>query len=155
VQVSSPSEQAGTGLVELYELDDNGRTANLSTRARVGAGDRVLLGGIVIRGVAHKRTLIRAIGPALAGLGVANTLSDPVLTIYSGSTELGANDRWSENENAHVVAAAGERVGAVNLAPNSEDAALLITLAPGAYTVEVRGKGEEEGIVLLEIYEVP
>ena len=35
------------------------------------------------------------------------------------------------------------------------DAALLITLPPGAYTVEVKGKGDTEGIALLEIYEVP
>ena len=30
-----------------------------------------------------------------------------------------------------------------------------VTLPPGAYTVEVRGKNETEGVALLEIYTVP
>jgi hypothetical protein len=45
--------------------------------------------------------------------------------------------------------------GAFALPAGSEDAALLITLPPGAYTVEVKGKNNLEGVALLEIYEVP
>jgi hypothetical protein len=32
---------------------------------------------------------------------------------------------------------------------------MLITLPPGAYTVEVKGKADTEGVALLEIYEIP
>lgn len=155
VQITTPSGQPGVGLAELYEVDANGRTVNLSTRAHVGTEDRVLIGGFVVHGAAHKRMLIRAVGPTLGAFGVSEALADPVLTIYSGAAALVSNDRWSDAENAAVVAAASTRVGAFALAANSEDAALLITLAPGAYTVEVRGNGGAEGVALLEIYEVP
>lgn len=154
VQVTTPGGRAGIGLAELYELDATGRTVNLSTRARVGTDDRVLIGGFVVAGAAHKRMLIRAVGPTLTTFGLGGALADPVLTLYTGSQVIATNDRWSAGP-AAAVATAGGRVGAFALPPNSEDAALLITVAPGAYTAEVRGKANTEGVALLEIYEIP
>jgi hypothetical protein len=127
----------------------------LSTRARVLTGEGVLIGGFVVQGPAYKRMLIRAVGPTLAAFGVGDALADPVLTIYSGQTVVATNDRWEAAGNAAAVLAASRTSGAFILAANSEDAALLITLPPGAYTVEVKGKSEGEGVALLEIYEVP
>jgi hypothetical protein len=47
-------------------------------------------------------------------------------------------------------------VGAFVLAGNSsKDAALLVTLAPGNYTVQVRGADGTNGVALVEVYEVP
>ena len=155
VQITTPSERSGVGLVELYELDPNGRTVNLSTRGHVGTGDAVLIGGFVVQGPAYKRILIRAVGPTLGIFGVGNALKDPLITIYSGSTVVATNDRWDAGPDAAMVSAASKATGAFNLAANSEDAALLITLPPGPYTVEVRGKDNTEGVALLEIYEVP
>ena len=155
VQVTTPSGRNGIGLAELYELDAGGRTVNLSSRARVGTDDRVLIGGFVVAGAAHKRMLIRAVGPALSVFGVTGALADPVLTLYSGNQVRATNDRWSSDPAAAAAAVAGSRVGAFALPPNSEDAALLITVAPGAYTAEVRGKNGSEGVALLEIYEIP
>ncbi len=155
LQVSTPSDQPGIGLAELYELDGNGRTVNLSTRARVRGGEGVMIGGFVIQGPAYKRVLIRAIGPTLGAFGVTTALEDTVLTLYSGSTVVATNDRWEAAPEVAALKTASERAGAFALAANSEDAALLITLPPGAYTVEVRGKGESEGVALLEIYDVP
>jgi hypothetical protein len=99
--------------------------------------------------------LIRAVGPTLAGLGVANELPDPLLTVYAGVNRLAANDRWGASEDARAIAVASQRVGAFPLAAGSEDAALLITLPPGAYVLEVKGKADGGGVVLLEIYDVP
>ncbi|MBI5691401.1 MAG: CotH kinase family protein [Verrucomicrobia bacterium] len=155
LQVSTATSQAGIGLVELYELDGNGRTLNLSTRAQVRSGDGVLIGGFVVSGPAYKRVLIRAIGPTLTGFGVSGTLRDPVLTLYSGQTVVATNDRWEAVTNLSALSAASRRVGAFALAANSEDAALFITVPPGAYTVEVKGKDAAEGVALLEVYEVP
>ncbi len=155
LQISTPSNQPGIGLAELYELDANGRTVNLSTRARVRAGDGALIGGFVIQGTAYKRILIRAVGPTLAAFGLTDALHDPVLAIYSGQTIVATNDRWELAENPAAIVAAGANAGAFALAAKSEDAAVLITLPPGAYTVEVKGKAGSEGIALLEIYEVP
>ena len=155
VQVTTPTGQNGVGLAELYELDSNGRTVNLSTRAYVHTGDGVLIGGFVVSGPAYKRMLIRAVGPTLGAFGVGNALTDPVLTVYSGSDTVASNDRWGVSSNATAIAAASSRAGAFALASTSEDAALLITLPPGAYTVEVKGKDNGEGVALLEIYDLP
>ncbi len=155
LQISTPSNQPGIGLAELYELDGHGRTVNLSTRARVRAGDGALIGGFVIQGPAYKRILIRAIGPTLEAFGLTDALRDPVLTIYSGQTIVATNDRWELAENPTAIATAGANVGAFALAAKSEDAAMLITLPPGSYTIEVKGKAGGEGIALLEIYEIP
>ena len=155
VQITTPTDQAGVGLAELYELDANGRTVNLSTRAQVRTGEGVLIGGFVVSGPAYKRMLIRAVGPTLAGFGVSGALADPVLTVYSGQSVVATNDRWEEAENATAVVNASRSAGAFALAANSQDAAMLVTLPPGAYTVEVKGKADGEGVALLEIYEVP
>lgn len=155
VQVTTPSGQPGIGLVELYELDRNGRTVNLSSRAAVRTGDGVLIGGFVVSGPAYQRMLIRAVGPTLQAFGLSTALADPVLTLYSGSQVIATNDRWETAEKPAALAATTKFVGAFNLANGSEDAALLITLPPGAYTVEVKGKNGEEGVALLEVYAVP
>jgi hypothetical protein len=155
LQITTPSGQPGIGLAELYELDGSGRTVNLSTRALVRSGDGVLIGGFVVQGPAYKRMLIRGIGPTLAAFGVGNALTDTVLTIYSGQQIVAMSDRWESSENLPALVAASKTAGAFALAAGSEDAALLITLPPGAYTVEVKGKDGAEGVALLEIYEVP
>jgi hypothetical protein len=108
-----------------------------------------------VAGRAHKRLLIRAVGPSLARLGVPNALSDPILTVYRGSSIIAENDRWDDVDNRQAVVSAAAGIGAFQLVDSSEDAALLITLSPGAYTVEIRGKAATEGTALLELYEIP
>jgi len=155
LQISSASNRSGLALAELYELDTNGRTVNLSARARVRADDGALIGGFVVQGPAYKRMLLRAVGPTLAAFGLTGALRDPVLTVYSGQNAVATNDRWDAADNAAAVVTATRNAGAFALGSGSEDAALLITLPPGAYTVEVKGKNNTEGVALLEIYEVP
>ena len=154
MQVTTPSGRGGVGLAELYELDTNGRTINLSTRARVGTGDNVLIGGFVVSGPAYKRMLVRAVGPTLGVFGVAGFLADPVLNLRTGSTLVATNDRW-DSDNGTAIAAASRSTGAFTLPAGSQDAALLITLPPNAYTVEIVGKNNTQGVALLEIYDVP
>jgi hypothetical protein len=45
-------------------------------------------------------------------------------------------------------------VGAFSLVPGGRDAALLVTLALGGYTVQVSGVGGAVGDALIELYEV-
>ncbi len=66
-----------------------------------------------------------------------------------------ANDNWQSAANAALVAGVSGQVGAFALGPNSKDAALLTTLAPGSYTVKVTGASGQSGSVLIEFYEVP
>ncbi len=155
LQVTSPSRTEGVGLVELYELDASGRTLNLSTRGQVRTGVGVLIGGFVVQGTAYKRMLIRAVGPTLSAFGLSNVLADPVMNVYSGQTIIATNDRWGASADAAAIEKARQAVGAFALEATSEDAAMILTVAPGAYTVEVRGKNNTQGVGLLEIYELP
>jgi hypothetical protein len=52
------------------------------------------------------------------------------------------------------VVAAARDTGAFALVAGSKDAALILTLAPGAYTAQVT-PADGTGVALVEIYEVP
>lgn len=129
-----------------------GTLINVSTRAFVGTGDQVLIGGFVVSGAQAKKVLVRAAGPALIQYGVPNVLADPVLRIFSGQTQMAANDDWNLQEpgtSAAEVAAAG----GFAFAAGSRDAALLLTLPSGAYTAIVEGKAGASGSGLVEVYD--
>jgi hypothetical protein len=60
---------------------------------------------------------------------------------------IAANDNWKDTQKAQIQA--------TGLAPpNNLDAAILITLSPGAYTVFLQGKAMVTGIGLGEVYDV-
>ena len=137
-----------------------GTLINVATRAFVGTGDQVLIGGFVVEGTQPKELLIRAAGPSLAGFGVTGALADPVLQIYAGSTVTAENDNWSSPVGAGRAAAAGEIASASAAArafpfpSGSGDAAVLVTLPTGAYTAVVEGARGGTGIGLIEAYDV-
>ena len=125
---------------------------NLSTRGLVSVGDNgdsVLIGGFIITGTQPKTLVLRALGPSLRRFGVSDVLSDPVLRVYNSSrTLIAANDDWRSDPNYSVVQANG-------LAPgNPLESATAQTLAPGTYTVIVRGKQATPGIGLVELYDL-
>ena len=132
-----------------------GRLANLSTRAQVGTGEAVLIPGFVLAGDAPRRVLVRAIGPGLAAFGVAGALSDPTLEVLRGTTVVAANDNWQAQPAGATAATAAVEAGAFPLAAGSRDAALVLSLAPGAYTLRVAGAGGATGVALAEIYLLP
>ncbi|PTY06178.1 hypothetical protein DB347_12055 [Opitutaceae bacterium EW11] len=121
---------------------------NISTRGFVGTGDQVLIAGFIIKGSAPKKVLIRASGPALDAFNVSGYLSDPVLTVFSGSTQIAQNDDWTAGLTADFSA-----TSAFAWKSGSKDAALVLTLAPGAYTAQVSGKNGTTGVALVEVYE--
>jgi hypothetical protein len=45
--------------------------------------------------------------------------------------------------------------GAFALDDNSKDAALIVTLDPGVYTVQVSGVNNSTGVGLVEVYDMP
>lgn len=136
-----------------------GTLVNVATRAFVGRGEEVLIGGFVVRGSRPKAMLIRAAGPALAAFGVGGVLSDPTLAVYSGGTLVAANDNWTVPQGqgaatAAEIATAAGRASAFPFADGSRDAAVLVTLAPGAYTAVVEGGDLGSGAGLIEAYEL-
>jgi len=142
----------GVVLVEAYDTGSTSspRLVNMSARNLVGTGDDILIVGFNVGGAGTKRLLIRAIGPKLAGFGVSGFLTDPKLEVYRGDTRISENDNWSSS-----LASTFGAVGAFGLDAGSRDAALLADLAPGGYTVWVRGADGGTGEALVELYEVP
>jgi hypothetical protein len=119
----------------------------------------LLIAGFTLSGNVPRTVLIRGIGPGLTQFGVPNTLADPKLEVFRGTTLLHANDNWAANTTAAGTAelvAAFARTGAFALPnPASRDAALIVTLAPGNYTAQVSGVNDTTGVALIEIYELP
>ena len=87
-------------------------------------------------------------GPSLASFGVPAPLANPTLYLFDHTGALiAANDNWKDTQQAQIQA--------TGLAPpNNLDAAILITLSPGAYTVFLQGKAMATGIGLAEVYDV-
>jgi hypothetical protein len=144
----------GVVLVESYDLGTGTqRLTNLSARNFAGTGDNILIAGFNVSGDGSgaKQLLIRAIGPKLASFGVSGFLADPKLEVYnSAGVKVTEDDNWSP-----ALSSMFTSVGAFDLDAGSKDAAVLIALAPGAYTAQVKGATGGTGEALIEVYEVP
>lgn len=153
-QVVPADGTGGNVLVEVYDVTTgSGYMVNQSSRGEITVDQEVLIAGFAVSGTATRRALIRAVGPTLAEFGVTAAVSDSELKVFdSAQNEIAANDNWSESGDASEIASAAETLGAFALGEGSADAAVLIDLSPGAYTVHARGVGGAVGTVLLEVY---
>ena len=113
---------------------------------RVQTGDNVGIGGFIITGSTPKHVLLRGIGPSLAASGIPNTLANPTLDLRdSAGVRILANDNWRDTQQAEIMA--------TGIPPTNDlEAAIVQTLAPGNYTVILRGMGMTSGVGLVEIY---
>jgi len=147
----------GVGMIELYEYDNRSdRLSNLSARVMVGAGGEAAIPGVAVRGSVPKRLLVRAVGPSLAAFGVTAPLADPRLELRNEAGEvLAANDDWGLQPDPAAVRQAAASVGAFALPEGGRDAARIVTVVPGNYTVLVLGATGAQGIALVEVYELP
>jgi predicted alpha/beta superfamily hydrolase len=126
---------------------------NISTRGWVGVGDSVLIAGFVVGGYEDKRVLVRAPGPALTEFNVGDVLADPQVRVQTLPGALvGENDNWGASTE---LGAAFNATGAFPFRANSRDAALILTLPPGAYTAVVSGVQGTTGNAGVEVYEMP
>jgi hypothetical protein len=156
--VGGENNAAGVALVEVYDVSQDATAAqkviNIASRGFAGTGENTLTAGFVVSGSVPKRLLLRGVGPALAAFGVGGTLGDPQLRVYRGSTVIASNDNWGDRTDAAQIVASAAAVGAFAFPAGSKDAALLINLPPGPYTVQVLGANNATGTALVEVYEV-
>ena len=133
--------------------DFESRLINLSARTLVGTGENTPVTGFYFGGSTAKLVLVRAIGPTWATFGVAGALSDSRVDVFQRgvATAVSSNDNWGGTA---ALRSAFESVGAFSLPEASRDAALIVTLQPGAYTVQVSGVGGATGVALVEVYEL-
>lgn len=119
---------------------------NMSTRAKVESGDAVMISEFIIGGGSRKRVVIRALGPSLETAGVAGVLADPAIELFGSNGLIAANDNWRDGN--------PEELYQLQFAPAyATEAALVVTLLPGVYTVTVRGIHDASGIARLEVYD--
>ena len=155
---SATAGGSGVGLVEIYDITTGAagqRLVNLSTLALAGSGDNTLIAGVVVAGNAPKRMLVRAVGPSLAQAGVTGFLAQPVLSLYSGSRLVAQNAGLATSPDAVAITRAAIEVGAFALTAGANDAALLVSLAPGLYSAQVTSADGATGTALIEFYELP
>jgi uncharacterized protein YkwD len=143
---------SGIGLIEVFEAPNassDSRLSNISTRAFVGSGLQNLIAGFAIAGEGKLKLVLRSLGQGLAAAGVATNLDARIqLYTYPDRQLLATNDSWGSGSSA-------SELQSLNLAPpHSTDAALIIELAKGAYTVEVVPLSTT-GIGLIEVFEAP
>ena len=151
---SGGSAGRGVALVELYAsaAANGGRVANVSARAQSASGADTLVAGFVVETATTRTVLVRGIGPGLSQFGVSGAANNPQLTLFRGDARIAANDDWQRDSGA--TAAAFSQLGAFGLPPASKDAALLLNLPAGSYTVHATNADNTGGVVLIEVYDV-
>lgn len=158
VQITSTSGAAGIALAEVYDPDAAGTAAqltNISARGFSGLGADALSPGFVIDGDGAKTMLIRVVGPRLADFGVPGTMANPRLEVIPGgqSFVVAENDDWGGTS---ALKTAFQTTGAFEFPiDGSRDAAVVVRLPPGPYTVRPSGANDGTGVILVEAYEVP
>ena len=104
-----------------------------------------------IKDRAHSRNRPYAVGVWRPGV-----LADPQITVFSGSTQIASNANWNNGTGASSAAqlvSTSAEVGAFPLPSGSKDAALIVTLQPGPYTVQVTSVSGATGVALIEVYD--
>lgn len=122
------------------------RLANISTRAVVGTGANVLIGGFIVTGTESKKVIVRGIGPSLP---LSGKMLNPMIELHDPSgAVIAANDDWGQNENSAEIFGSG-------VAPtNPSESAVLMDLAPGSYTAVLSGVNQTTGTAVVEIYDL-
>jgi hypothetical protein len=92
---------------------------------------------------------VRALGPSLFNFGVTDALGNPHLEFFNANGALvTSNEDWQQGPDATAIQN-------LNLAPSSPlEAAVLVTLTPGAYTGIESPAAQDSGVGLIEIYDV-
>ena len=123
------------------------RLYSLAVRTALEA-KQILIVGFTMSGGA-KNVLLRAAGPTLGAFGVPETMVDPKLDLYSGSTLITSNDNWGGSPS---LAATFTSAGAFAYASVTSLDAASVASIDGGRTAHVYGPAA--GAVLVEGYDV-
>jgi hypothetical protein len=124
--------------------------ANVSNRGLTGSGERTLITGLIIKGGTPRNVVVRALGPSLSSSGIQEVARNPRLVVHRDGTVLTGNADWRKDSRAEELVRKYP-----TLAPsNDKEAAQLLTLLPGSYTLQGINEDGTEGVVLLEAYDV-
>ena len=130
--VRGVDNMTGTGVVDAYDLS-------------ASSPAKLMIAGFIIQN-APVKTVVRAIGPSLLDFGINNALPDPTLQLRDqNGTILQENDDWKTNQ--------WQELEDTGLQPGHDlEAALVTTIQPGQYAAHVRGKNDDSGIGVVQVY---
>lgn len=148
-----------------YQNAGNGPVMlNLSTRALVGSGDNVLIGGFIVQGSQPATLILRALGGSLRADGISDVLEDTTLTVMrADGTTVATSDDWFNPDggaNPSPTNPTATSIASYHLdPPNSIESAVYATLPPGSYTAVVQSftnstQAATTGVGLVEIYDL-
>ena len=126
----------------------SGKINGISTRAPVGSSATdYMYAGLAIQ--EDVNVLIRGLGKGLVAQGVAGALDDAMITVRKADgTVVDSNDNWQTHSSSSMLTRRGQ-------APtDSSDAAMIINLPEGLYTIEVKSAKGGQGVALVEVYEI-
>jgi len=141
---------AGVRRFVASDLRQQSRLVNVSARGMAGAGPEALLVGFVVEQEAQT-LVIRALGPTLARAGLTAALPRLVLRVVRNADgrEVGRNEAWQAPGNERLSGPLRHLAP-----PDPNDAACVLRLPPGGYSVLVEPRGAPAGVASVEIFVV-
>ena len=124
------------------------KLVNISGRARVGAGDNVLIAGLILQAPLYGSVTLRGLGPSLLQNGLNDPLPDPFLALY-GTIEgrhqiVTENDNWPDGLNLIDPV--------LEPKDNRESCIVHLVDSGAAYTAILKGKNGAQGVGLVDIF---
>jgi hypothetical protein len=118
--------------------------------------------------------LLRGFGPTLTSFGLTGVLANPTIELFADTDSdpntqavlVATNSDWQNQTgicNAPAVCGTAQDIVDTGLSPDSYaptnpdrglDAAILVTLPPGLYTLRVTGVGSASGVALVGVDEL-
>jgi hypothetical protein len=145
--VRGAGNTTGTGIVDAFDMSAGSpaRLANVATRGLIQPGDQLMIAGFITQ-TGDVRAVVRAIGPSLSAFGINNALPDTTLQLRDvNGAVVRENDDWQSDQKVELEA--------TGLQPGDfREAAVVATIPPGQYSVQVRGKPETTGVGVVEVY---
>lgn len=156
--VKDEGSATGVGTVEAYDLESGSDSSlvNVSTRGLVRTGDNVMIGGFITI-AAPTKLFIRARGPSLSSAGIASGLPDPELELHDAGNTIARNNDWQTTQLGGIITS--DQVAEIQnstVKPSSPaEPAMIVTLAPGSYTVIVSDANGHSGVATVEAFAIP
>jgi hypothetical protein len=129
VALVGKSHTTGIGINEIYDLESqNSQITGIGARGNAQPSPGFFVSGFILQGSQSQTVLVRALGPSLGQARIGGTVTDPELIIRNGGgAQIASNDNWQDTQASEIKA--------TGLAPTDyRESAILITLAPGAYS---------------------
>ena len=128
----------------------------ISTRGLVSSS-LSMYGGITVLGTTNKKVAFMGKGQTMLAGGVTNYVGDPYIEIYKQTSGVWAlyktNDNWGDAQGSENLSTVTGSTG-ITMPVGASEAAIVLDLEPGNYSVILKSKSGSTEEALVEAYEV-